>query len=41
VRFEIDKRATWGTVFPIMDQLKYYGLNDWGFRVHMEENKGG
>jgi biopolymer transport protein ExbD len=37
VRFEIDKRAQFQHLFPIMDQLKHYGLTDWSFRVHMEE----
>ena len=41
VRLEIDKRAPWGSVFPVMDQLKHYGLKDWSFRTHMEEAKGG
>jgi biopolymer transport protein ExbD len=36
VRFEIDKRAQFQHLFPIMDQLKHYGLNDWSFRVEME-----
>jgi biopolymer transport protein ExbD len=36
VRFEIDKRAQFQHLFPIMDQLKQYGLNDWSFRVEME-----
>ena len=37
VRFEIDRRAQFQHLFPIMDQLKHYGLNDWSFRVQMEE----
>ncbi len=37
VRFEIDRRAQFIHLFPIMDQLKHYGLTDWSFRVHMEE----
>ncbi len=37
VRFEIDRRATFETLFPIMDHLKHYGLSDWSFRVQMEE----
>ena len=36
VRFEIDRRAQFQHLFPIMDQLKHYGLNDWSFRVEME-----
>jgi len=36
VRFEIDRRAQFQHLFPIMDQLKHYGLNDWSFRVQME-----
>ena len=36
VRFEVDKRAQFQHLFPIMDQLKQYGLNDWSFRVEME-----
>lgn len=37
VRFEIDKRARFQDMYPIMDQLKHYGLNDWSFRVHMRD----
>jgi biopolymer transport protein ExbD len=36
VRFEIDRRAQFQHLFPIMDQLKHYGLGDWSFRVQME-----
>ena len=36
VRFEIDRRAQFQHLFPIMDQLKHYGLSDWSFRVRME-----
>jgi biopolymer transport protein ExbD len=37
VRFEIDHRAQFKHLYPIMDQLKFDGLTDWSFRVHMEE----
>lgn len=37
VRFEIDKDVKFMDLYPIMDQLKHYGLNDWSFRVHMEQ----
>jgi biopolymer transport protein ExbD len=37
VRFEIDKRAQFQDLFPIMDQLKHYGLTDWSFRVDMNQ----
>ena len=36
VRFEIDKRAQFQHLYPIWDQLKHYGLTDWGFRTTME-----
>ena len=37
VRFEIDKRAQFQHLYPIMDHLKHYQLTDWSFRVQMEE----
>ncbi|MCC5828599.1 MAG: biopolymer transporter ExbD [Phycisphaeraceae bacterium] len=36
IRFEIDHRAQFMHLYPLMDTLKHYGLNDWSFRVEME-----
>ena len=36
VRFEIDRNARFIHFYPIMDQLKQYGLNDWSFRTTMD-----
>ena len=37
VRFEIDRRAKFEHLFPVFDQLKHYGLTEWGFRTTMQE----
>ncbi len=37
VRFEVDRRAQFEDLYPIMDELKFNGLTDWSFRVHMKE----
>lgn len=37
VRFEVDQRTPVMHMMPIWDQLKHYGITNWGMRVQMEE----
>jgi len=36
VRFEVDRRTQIQHMMPIWDQLKHYGLSNWGMRTNME-----
>lgn len=37
VRFQIDERAQFSDLYPVLDQLKHYGLTDWSFQVKMQQ----